>query len=188
MREQPFQRLRAGFVLLATLAELGNLAWEHVHGGIATHHLLARADLPGISNAWSALLVPVLAWFLTGRIQRRIALRPVGARAPLYRTMAAGFFAGLLFGIGIAMSFTGGYETLLSWLFQGMVVLALLLPGYRAECLMGFVLGMMHTFGALLPTLVASAIVLASAVVHLGVRPLLARLWIRIRGRHSPAT
>lgn len=86
------------------------------------------------------------------------------------------------------MSFTGGYETLLSWLFQGMVVLALLLPGYRAECLMGFVLGMMHTFGALLPTLVASAIVLASAVVHLGVRPLLARLWIRIRGRHSPAT
>ena len=184
MREQPFLRLRLGFTAAATLAELANLAWEHLHGGIVTHHLFARADLPGISNAWSAWLVPALAWFLTGRMQRRIALHAGGvrARAAIYRKMAVGLVAGLLFGVGIAVSFTGGYETALSWLFWGMFVLALLLPGYRAECLLGFVLGMMHTFGALLPALVASVIALASAALHLGVRPLVVRSWVRARG------
>ncbi|MBP1474478.1 hypothetical protein J7I44_09200 [Frateuria sp. MAH-13] len=187
MRKHAILRWRLGFAILATLVELANLGWEHAHGGIATHHLFARVDLPGISNAWSALLVPALAWFLTGRIQRRIEGHPESARLSVYRTIVVGFVVGLLFGIGIAVSFTGGYETFLSWWFQGMIVLALLLPGYRAECLLGFVLGMMHAFGALLPTLVASVIALASAILHLVVRPWLARLWVRLKGRRSPA-
>ena len=58
-----------------------------------------------------------------------------------------------------------------------MVLLALLLPVYRAECVLGFVLGMTLTFGAVLPTVFGSIIAAVSVVVHLYVRPVLMRLW-----------
>ena len=57
-------RARRTITVLVALAELGHLAWEHFHGGVVSHHLLNRADLPAISNAWGAVFLPALAWFL----------------------------------------------------------------------------------------------------------------------------
>ena len=64
---------------------------------------------------------------------------------------------------------------------MGMFVLAVLLRVYRAECLLGFVIGMTFTFGAVLPALIGSIVSGVSAVVHLVLRPLLAGLWNRLR-------
>ena len=64
---------------------------------------------------------------------------------------------------------------------MGMLLLALLLPVYRAECVLGFVLGMTFTFGAILPTMVASVIAVFSALVQLCVRPVLMGRWHRLR-------
>ena len=64
---------------------------------------------------------------------------------------------------------------------MGMLLLALMLPVYRAECVLGFVLGMTFTFGAILPTVVASVIAAFSALVHLCVRPVFMGRWNRLR-------
>ena len=64
---------------------------------------------------------------------------------------------------------------------MGMLLLALLLPVYRPECVLGFVLGMTFTFGAILPTVVASVIAAFSALVQLCVRPVFMGRWNALR-------
>lgn len=39
---------------------------------MSAYQLLAREDLPSFSNWWGGLLVPLLAWFLSYRVQKRI--------------------------------------------------------------------------------------------------------------------
>lgn len=185
MNEQRSLRWRAYVTGLVLLAELAHLAWEYFHGGVRSHHLLNRADLPAISNAWGALLLPLLAWFLTGRVQRRMVLRSGGTAAAraIPASIIAGFLVALSVGIALSTSFTMGNETVSSYIAQGIMALGVLLPIYRAECLLGFVLGMTFTFGAVLPTLVGSVFATASATVHLLVYPLLMRGWARLRHR-----
>jgi hypothetical protein len=177
-------RLRLGLTALVLLAELAHLTWEHFHGGIRSHHLLNRADLPAISNAWGAVLLPALNWLLVGRIQSRLALATLSASAgPAFPWwILASFAAALLLGVSLAVAFTNGNEVIASYLFLGMFLLAVLLPVYRAECLLGFVLAMTFTFGAVLPTLIASIIAGMSAIVHLGIIPIAVRVWAKLRG------
>lgn len=93
--ERQLLRMRIALTVLATLAELANLTREHFTGGVVSHHVLDRSDLPAISNWWGALLVPALTWFLLGRTQRRIARRTdagqAASRLPL--TVVVGFVA-----------------------------------------------------------------------------------------------
>ena len=157
--------------------------WEHFHGGIRSHHFLNSADMPAISNAWGLLLLPALAWFLSAFIQKRIALISGTNDSPqkLPLSVIAGFVGSLLVGILLSISFTSGHETITEYVFMGVLLLALLLPVYRAECVLGFVLGMTFTFGAILPTVVASAIAAFSALVHLCVRPVFMGRWKALR-------
>ena len=183
MSEQPPPPLRLYLVESIALAELAHLAWEHFHGGIRSHHFLNSADMPAISNAWGALVLPLLTWFLSTYIQKRIALtsdaRDSSQKLPM--SIVVGFLGALLFGILLSASFTNSYETITEYLFMGVLLLALLLPVYRAECVLGFVLGMTFTFGAILPTMVASVIAAFSALVHLCVRPVFMGRWNALR-------
>ena len=183
MSEQPPPWLRQYLTASITLAELAHLTWEHLHGGIRSHHFLNSADMPAISNAWGLLLLPALAWFLSAFIEKRIALNPDArdSSQKLPMCIVVGFLGALFFGILMSISFTNGYETITEYLFMGVLLLALLLPVYRAECVLGFVLGMTFTFGAILPTLVASVIAAFSALVHLCVRPVFMGRWNRLR-------
>jgi hypothetical protein len=170
---------RVYLVALVTIAELAHLAWEYFHGGVRTHHFLARSDMPAFSNWWGLLVLPALAWFAGGCVEKRIALKSAGddAAVKLPASVIAGFVGGLLFGVLLSTSFMTGHDSISSALFQGMLLLALLLPVYRAECLLGFVLGMTFTFGAVLPTFIGSVIAAISAFVHLLVYPLFVRGW-----------
>ena len=135
MSEQPPPPLRLYLVESIALAELAHLAWEHFHGGIRNHYFLNSADMPAISNAWGALLLPALAWFLLAFIQKRIALNSGAKNSPqkLPTSIVVGFLGALLFGILLSASFTHGHETVTEYLFMGVLLLALLLPVYRAE-------------------------------------------------------
>ena len=183
MREQHPPPLRPYLIESITLAELAHLTWEHFHGGIRSHHFLNSADMPAISNAWGALLLPLLAWFLSAFVQKRIAPNPDArdSTQKLPTSIVVGFLGALLFGILLSASFTNGHETITEYLFMGVLLLGLLLPVYRAECVLGFVLGMTFTFGAILPTLVAFVIAAFSALVHLCVRPVFMGRWNRLR-------
>lgn len=151
---------RLQLAALALMAECLHLGWEALHGGIATHHLLQRADLPGLSNAWGLLVLPALAAWAAGRLPRR----PATPRSAW--PFALGLALSLLLGAALSLAFTAQWQALTEALFFGALLLALLLPAHRAESLFGFVLGMSWTFGALLPTLIGGVIASASWLVR----------------------
>jgi hypothetical protein len=57
------------------------------------------------------------------------------------------------------------------YMLMGIFAISLFFPIYRAECLLGFVIGMTYTFGAVLPPGIGSILVLIGAVIYLGIRP-----------------
>lgn len=190
MNEQQAKRIRIYLTVAVLLAEIGHLAWEHFHGGIASHHFLNRADMPAVSNGWGLLLLPAISWFLVGIALRRsiataaaVTINAPGGQAEaagLARGVFVGFFAGLLFGVSLAATFSLGYQDVTSIFFFGMLLLALVFRVYRAQCVLGFVLGMTFTFGAILPALVASVVAVISAVAHRVLCPLARRVWMAL--------
>jgi hypothetical protein len=175
-------RLRVYLTALVVVAEMAHLMWEHVHGGIQNHHFLNRADMPASSNAWGLLLLPMLSWLLSGFALKRARVdAATGKSLRLPVSLIVGFFAALVFGALLAASFTLGYHYVSSAMFQGLLVLALVFPLYRGECVLGFILGLTFIFGAVLPTIIASVVATLSALAHLVVYPLVVRLWTWLR-------
>jgi hypothetical protein len=193
MNKKSLPHLRLYGTALAFLAELAHLTWEHFHGGIISHHILNRADLPSISNAWGLLLLPALTWFLIGRILIRNAvlnLSPsMNLNTPLSSTQTAalpksviiGFKVALLFGVVLSSCFANRYTSLTEYLFLSILLLALILPVYRAECVLGFILGMSFVFGVVLPTGIATIIASISMLLHRIIYPIFVRIWVRFK-------
>lgn len=151
---------------LALLLGVIHLALEYLDGGVRSHHLLNRADLPAISNGWGLAVLPLLGWLFGARFQARP--EPGQRRAMLIALAAAA-----LYGAALATAFAHGCQAILPVLFFGLFALAALLPLYRIEFMLGFVVAMTYTFGTVLPTLIASVI----ALVSLALYPLFRYLW-----------
>jgi hypothetical protein len=143
MNDQPFKLHRLVLVALASVYIWGLLAFEYYNGGVVSHHLLHREDLPAISNWWGALVLPVLSWFLTGPIYKRVV-----TAYPL--AVSAGFVASLLFGVTLSVLFQYQQQQLLAGMMLSLPVLALIFPLYRAEYLLGFVVERVDVSGLLL--------------------------------------
>jgi hypothetical protein len=170
-----FQRLRIGWTGLVTVAELLHLAWEFTHGGVQSHHLLARPDLPAISNWWGLLLLPVLAWLLIGSLRNRV-LAPVDGADKALRIpgrIVAGFVGALGYALLLALAFTQGNEDLAGYLFLGLLLMAAVLPVYRAEYVLGLILGLTFTFGAILPSIIALIVAMLSTALQWLIRQLI---------------
>ena len=163
--------LRLGFTVLVALAEAAHLLWEQLHGGIVSHHLLNDPTLPALWNGWGIVVLPVLAWVASSR-----AFDRTGTAWRLHRPFARRLLSALLAGLALSIAFEFGRENIAGMVLIGLLLSALAVRVYRVEYLLGFVLGMAVTFGALLPTLIGGCIALLSAVVWLGVWPLLARM------------
>ena len=133
---------------------------------------MARKDLPAVSNWWGAIVLPLLTWFLLYRIQKRIQLNNA-EKTKLPLNIVYRFAAALLFGILLSTFFILGYADIPGYMMMGLFILALFFPVYRAECLLGFVIGMTYAIGAILPTIAGSLLVVISAVLYLYVRPAL---------------
>jgi hypothetical protein len=182
MNESQFPRFRARLVLGTTLAVWALLAWRHVHGGVPVHHVLRRGDLPGISCWWDGILAPALAWFLAGRARKRLAASGSGLRAT--DPVVLGWAGGL--GFGLALGWAALHAPpVAAQAPLVLLLLALLLPTYRAECVLGFVLGMTPAVGTVLPLVFATLMAAAGAAVHLGARAVvaLAVRWYRGAGK-----
>jgi hypothetical protein len=158
-----------------------HLVWEHLHGGVASHNILARADLPAFSNWWGLLLIPALTWFLTGLIERqfRLAVVPETHR---WQSLS-GFVGALALGVALSVAFVTKHENVAAVLFQGIFLLSILVPLYRPEYLLGFVFGMTFTFGAVLPTGIGIAVMAIAAIIHLLIYPLFMQTWKWARGK-----
>jgi hypothetical protein len=170
MSADKFLKIRIYFTLTVSLTVWSLLLWNHFNGGIPSHHLLANEDLPSFSNAWGALLLPLLTWFLLFRVQRRIFLAEEKA-AGLQQKVLPALIASLVFGALLSTFFTLGNSEIPFYMMLSVFVIALVVPVYRSEFLLGFVLGMTFTFGAILPTLIGSVLLLIGTIIYLGIRP-----------------
>ena len=83
------------------------------------------------------------------------------------------FFSGLFFGVLIAVSFTNDYKPVLDNILYILLVLGLMLPIYYAEFILGFILGMTYTFGAILPTVFILILASIGFLSYKFVRPLI---------------
>lgn len=135
------------------------LLWEHTHGGVVSHYLLNRKDLPAISNWWGLLTIPLLA-YITFRVIRE---RPE-------KQAFQGFLGGLAFGALLAAFWAFGLVEYMPPMLLVPLILAFFLPTYRMECLLGFVLGMAWTFGGVLPIAIGGILGLGSWIIYKGIR------------------
>lgn len=175
MNEKAFFKTSLYFTGIVTIAIWSLLAWNHYHGGVPSHHILHREDLPAISNWWGGLLLPLLTWFLLYRIQKRL-MRDNVEKSKVSKHLGNilyGFTGALFFGILLSVFFTFGYSNISGYILSGLFLLALFFPIYRAECMLGFVIGMTFTFGVVLPTAVGIILALVGAVLYLYVRPVI---------------
>ncbi len=172
MNEASFFRIRIYFTGLVAIAIWSLLTWNYYHGGVPSHHILANKDLPEISNLWGALLLPLLSWFLAYRLKKRIFLQRDGhAELAAIKHAVYAFTITLVYGVVTAGFFSYGYPDMTGNMMIGIFVLALFFPVYRSECLLGFVIGMSVTFGAVLPTGIGLILTLIAFVLFHGVRP-----------------
>lgn len=177
MSNHPLHRLVPYGLGLGLLIVTAHLGWEMTHGGVVTHHLLARSDLPGISNWWGLLVLPLLGW---------LSSRVVTARARTVedaaRTAGLAFIGSLLMGVAMAMPFAMGYDSVTPWVFLAALAAGLVVPTYRPEYAFGFVSGMVFVFGPVIPLIAVSIAASISAGAHYLVRPALVSIWGRVRG------
>ncbi len=172
MNEATFFRIRLYATALVVLAIGSLLTWNYYHGGIPSHHILADKDLPKISNLWGAVLLPLLTWFLLYRTQHRIFHHANGQiENSTIRQVVYSFTLSLVYGIILSALFSYGYTDMTGNMMLGIFVLAIFFPLYHSEYLLGFVIGMTFTFGAVLPTGIGSILVLITFVIFRAMRP-----------------
>jgi hypothetical protein len=150
---------------------LGLLFWEHFHGGVPSHHILQQKDLPEISNWWGAILIPMLSWVLIGRIESRIFKQGTFAQNQKIKIIGL-FLTGLFFGFLLVFSFTNNYQFFLDNVPYTILLLSFLIPIYYAEFILGFILAMVYTFGAILPTIFIMIFALLGYLIHRFIRSL----------------
>lgn len=165
------------------------LFWEHFHGGVASHHILQQQNLPVISNWWSGLLLPGLTWFLIGRTEKRIGKQALQGQQTkkLHNKALQLFITGLGLGVLIATSFTNEYIVFLDNVPYIILVLSLIIPIFYAEFILGFILGMTYTFGAILPTVFILLLAIFGILTYRFIRPGIIMLILKLKSRMKKA-
>jgi hypothetical protein len=173
MNEKIFFKIRLYFTGIVSIAIWSLLTWDYYHGGVPSHHILHREDLPSFSNWWAGLLLPLLTWFLLYRVQKRIGSNKEKnsqlLNIPI--NIIYGFISALLFGIVLSIFFSLGSEEVPFYMMMGLFAAALFFPIYRSECFLGLVIGMTFTFGGVLPIGIVSILALIGAVLYRIIRP-----------------
>lgn len=154
---------RLALTALVAAAEAGHLAWEWSQGGIVSHHLLGDPAMPTVWNGWGLLVLPAIAWIASARLVGR-----PGHGGPLRRAAWLRLAGAMVAGIAMSVAFTVDRSDVAGGLLLAIALSGLAVRAYRVEYLLGFVLGMAYTFGAMIPTLIGGAIAIASAAVWFG--------------------
>ncbi len=125
---------RISITVLFTVMMIATLLWEHYNGGISTHYLLHDDNMPGISNLWGLIIVPIFTWVVSGLVRIQQDGKDKNKHLPvLLRGVAL-----LLTGALISIIFYHNPESALPlYLTMALLALAFFLPVYKAECLIG---------------------------------------------------
>lgn len=148
------------------------ILWEYFNGGVISHHLLAREDLPGMSNWWGLLTVPLLFWISISLIHRRRDNEAKSESNPEVKEAKVfnRFLAALLFGITASLLWEFKFGNFLQYFILLPMLVSFFKPVHLPEYLMGFVLGMLFTFGGILPVIAGLIILFICFLIHTIVR------------------
>lgn len=160
-RDSSSHRIR--FTLAITLFACLHLALEMLSGGVNVHYPLMDEELPAISNWWGLLVLPALAWVGYGFMPKAVAATGLWGLQPLvfYRLGAA-----FLYGAALSAGFELNLGETPLYLLLGLFLGGFFYPLYRLELILGLVMGMTYTFGAVIPLVVSSLVALSSVVLH----------------------
>lgn len=153
---------------VVTVYILCTLILEHFRGGVISHHLLAREDMPKISNWWGILVVPVVCWVLLSQIQNRFR-RSANNQKIVSKQEIYGFIGAFVFGILITVLFYNAPD-FTGYLLVMTFVVALLLPIYRAEYYLGFILSMSYGFGGIIPVMFGLVLFVVYTIIYRYIR------------------
>ena len=177
-RDERYAKLLVLAPLLGAAVAIAQLAWEATHGGIQSHHLLARADLPAVSNLWGLATLPALGWLAAYFVRRRSA-----SSGHTVRRAVVAFSCALILGGALSAAFRLGLEDVSAGLFGGAMLAGLVVPTYRAEYLFGFVVGMTWVVGPVLPVIAGTVAAMVSVLAHFVLRPAALGLYRKLRAK-----
>lgn len=140
-------KIRICITIIVSMVIWGLLAWEYKHGGFQSHYILRRKDMPELQNWWGGILLPVLTWFLLYRIEKR-------PESLLSKRVVYGFLTAFVIAAIIITLVHFDIHGIPRYLLISILIIAFFYPVYKAECLLGFILGMTFSFGAVLPTFI----------------------------------
>lgn len=174
MTKHQFFKISIYFTLGITTVLDTLLLYQYFSDGIPSHHFLARKEMPLVSNAWGIVTIPAFTWFLVWRIAKRIFNQTDTIEFP--KNVLAAFSVSLVFGVALGLSIQYGFKTFTGNVPIILFTLALFFRTYRAECFLGFVLGLTYFVGGVLPIVVGSVFLALSAITYLYIRSF--ALWI----------
>ncbi|MBQ5938545.1 hypothetical protein [Massilia sp. AB1] len=154
--------MRSKITFRVTLVVALVLAVQQAADGVSVHYLFDEEALPAFSNWWGLLLLPAMTWIALGRVC-------AGYDGEAFVRDAIG---ALLFGGALAFVYEHGRLDIFEFLGEGLLLLTLAYPIYRAGCVVGFVFGAAYAFGPVVPVLAACALAPAAYLGHHGVRML----------------
>lgn len=169
MNEKLTLKARLIFTGIVTLLIWTHLVWDHFNGGVPTHHIMQSEDLPGISNWWGGIALPILSWIILYRIKQRVNDNTLSRGTHSLPNIVYRFVAALVFGIALSFFFTLG-TNVTDYMMIGLFTLSFLIPIYRGEYLLGFVIGTAYTLGAIIPIVFGVILMIIFAVTYKFVR------------------
>ncbi len=163
----------------AALFTLALILLEHYNGGVVTHYPLADDSLPGITNWWGMLTIPSLTWIVLTIIEKRD--RKDGSNETRRYSRNPYLLAGLIFGLSVGLLWEFRLEEILQYYIMLPWALALFLRVYLPESLLGFALGMLYTFGGVLPIGIGLILQIVGFLIYLIIHK--GTLWVFSKGK-----
>jgi hypothetical protein len=117
-----------------------------------------------------------MSYFLLNSIKKRIRSENDQAMLKLIKKEIYSFFTAALFAIVIAVSFTTKNTHISDLLFLSLPLLALFFPIYRPAYLLGFIVGMIYTFGGILPIVAGGIMAIICYLLYILIHPLLVKI------------
>ena len=173
MGNAQIERIRNVLLLAVLFLQVGLLTWEYFNGGIATHHLLMREDLPGFSNLWGIAILPLLVWLTGESAKKRLSLLLETSELSKEKQKIAVTF-GTIFFLSLLQSivFYMGFHDLAKYILFGFILVGLFIPLYRMEAITGYVIGACITSGPVMPFVGVVLFGLVSVISHFMFKPL----------------
>jgi len=155
------QKIKIFITIVVTLLVWAHIAWDYFNGGIPTHYILHDANMPGIPNWWGGIALPIFTYIVTSLIRRGEG----EDQQRLWKNVFLRGLAGVLFSVCIAVFFMIG-SPISDYMMLALFACGFLLPLYKPEYLLGYVLGAAFTFGAIIPIIAGPILLLILMIFY----------------------